>query len=95
MLKIVGIQRKSGDFQGIHYDNIMVHCINDDPKPACIAGGACESIKIKSEDVHQVFGGLISNDSDFRSLIGMAINPFYDRYGRVLKADVSDYVERG
>lgn len=95
MLKIVGVQRKTGEFQGIRYDNIMVHCINDDAKPACIAGGACESIKIKSEDVGRVFGGLVSNDSDFRSLIGMAIEPFYDRYGRVLQATITDYEERG
>ena len=95
MLKIVGIQRKSGDFQGIHYDNVLVHCLNDETKPPCIAGGACETIKIKAEEIGQVFGGLIANDSDYRSIIGMAIEPFYDRYGRVLKATISDYVERG
>lgn len=95
MLKIVGVQRKSGEFQGIHYDNIIVHVLNDDPKPPCIAGSTCESIKIKVVDVPSVFGGLISSDSDYRSLIGMAITPFFDRYGRVLKADISDYIERG
>lgn len=95
MLKIVGIQRKSGEFQGNRYDNIMIHCINDESKPPCIAGGVCETLKVKYADLGAVFGGLISNDSDFRSLVGMAITPFYDRFGNVLKADISDYIERG
>ena len=75
MLKIVGVQRKSGEFQGIHYDNIIVHVLNDDPKPPCIAGSTCESIKIKVVDVPSVFGGLISTDSDYRSLIGIHSPP--------------------
>lgn len=95
MLKIVGVQRKSGTYEGNAYDNIVLHCLNDDVKPPCIAGGACEVIKIKHAEIQQVFGGLVSTDEDFRSLIGQAVIPFYDRYGRVLRAEITDYIERG
>lgn len=95
MLKVVGVQRKTGVYEGNNYDNLVLHCLNDETKPPCIAGAACEIVKVKFAEVGQVFGGLIKTDQDFRSLIGMAITPFYDRYGRVLRADISEYIERG
>lgn len=95
MLKIVGVQRVSGDFNGNHYDNINFHVLNDAPSRPTIAGSTCEIIKVKTADIPAVFGGLISTDPDYRSVIGMALNVFYDRYGRVINATVSDYKERG
>jgi len=95
MLKIVGVQRKTGEYQGNHYDNIMIHCLQDECNPPCIAGSITEFIKIKYAELGQVFGGAMKTDNDFRALIGMQLIPFYDKFGRVLRAEVVDYVEKG
>lgn len=88
MYKIVGIQRKTGTFQGRDYDNINFHCLNDTPRMPTICGSVCEIFKIKYALIGQVFGGLISSDSDYRDLIGMVIVPFYDQYGNVIRAEI-------
>lgn len=95
MLKIVGIQRKSGTFQNREYDNINFHVLNDSPSTPTICGYTCEIIKVKRANIQQVFSGLISNDSDYRGLIGMALVPYFDRYANVIRAEITDYIERG
>lgn len=90
MLICKGVQRKTGEFQGNKYDNVMLHCLNTTPSSPCIAGDACETIKIKSAEVYQVFGGLIKTDADWRELIDQAIQPFYDRYGRAVQVQLVD-----
>ena len=90
MLKIVGVQRKSGEFQGKQYDNIMLHCLNDEPSTPTIAGDVCESIKLKASEISYSLGGLVKNDADYRALIGMGCVPFYDRYGRCIRCDIVD-----
>ena len=95
MLKIVGIQRKTGNFQGRDYDNTNFHCLNDSPHTPTICGSVCEILKIKTALINQVFGGLVSNDSDYRDMIGLAIVPYYDQYGNVIRAEVTEYKERG
>lgn len=94
MYKIVGIQRKTGNWQGRDYDNINFHCLNDTPSTPTIAGSVCEIIKVKHALINQVFGGLITNDSDYRDLIGMEIIPFFDRYANVVRAEIKT-IERG
>lgn len=94
MLKIVGVSRQSGEFQGNHYDNLYLHCLNDAPSKSTIAGDVCEVLKIRFSECGQVFGGLVSNDSDLRALIGSAATPFYDRFGRVIRLEVSDYISK-
>lgn len=88
MLKVVGVQRKSGVYEGQNYDNIMVHCLEDSPSMPTIVGDVCETLKIKVSSVRDVFGGLVTSDADWRDLIGAKIFPYYDRYGRVSKCDV-------
>ena len=51
MLKIMGVQRQTGEFQGKQYDNIMLHCLNDQPSRPTIAGDVCETIKLKTESI--------------------------------------------
>lgn len=95
MLKIVGVQRMGGEFQGKPYDNLYLHCLNDAPSKPTIAGDVCETLKIKWAEKSQVFGGLVETDSDLRALIGSAATPFYDRFGRVLRVEIGDYISRG
>lgn len=90
MLKIMGVQRQTGEFQGKQYDNIMLHCLNDQPSRPTIAGDTCETIKLKTSEIPYSLGGYVKNDSDYRALIGMGCVPFFDRYGRCIKCDIVD-----
>lgn len=90
MLKIMGVQRQNGEFQGKHYDNIMLHCLNDQPSRPTIAGDTCETIKLKTSEIPYSLGGYVKNESDYRALIGMGCVPFFDRYGRCIKCDIVD-----
>ena len=62
-MKIIGYQRKQGDFSvtnsdTIHYDNVVLHVINDSISKSVQAfvGSSCEQIKIKTKDLINVFG---------------------------------------
>lgn len=88
MLIVKGVQRKSGEFQGNKYDNIVLHCLNDNPSTPTICGGACEMVKIKSHLVSEVFSGLVNNDADFRDLMEQPIQVFYDRFGNALQINL-------
>lgn len=90
MYKVMGVQRKSGEFNGIHYDNVVLHCLNDTPTTPTIAGDVCEMVKIKAELVGQVFAGAVKNDNDLRDLVGCTIYPYFDRYGKVNRVDLMD-----
>ena len=46
MLNIIGVQRKIGEFQGKEYDNIMIHCQDDNPSTPTICGNTCEVLKV-------------------------------------------------
>ena len=88
MLKLVGVQRKFGEYEGKNYDNVMLHCTQDCPTTPTIAGDTVEVIKIKAVRIRDVFDGLISTDTDWRSLIGAELEVFYDRYGSAQKITV-------
>lgn len=90
MLIVKGVQRKAGTFDGHSYDNFNLHCLNTQPSSPCIAGDACEIIKVKADQVLSIFGGLIKSDADWRALIDQPIEPYYDRFGRAIKISLSD-----
>lgn len=81
MLKVIGVARKYGTYEGREYDNFMMHCVNDSPSVAMIGGSACEIVKIKAQNLRGVFGGLVTSDKDWRDLIGAIVRVHYDRYG--------------
>ena len=90
MLYVKGVQRQTGNYEGKQYDNILLHCLNDNPANPTICGAACETIKIKTQLVSEVFGGLVNNDNDLRALMDQPIIAFYDRFSRVQKVDLID-----
>lgn len=91
MLTIIGVQRKTGEFQGREYDNIMIHCSEDNPSTPTICGNVCETLKVKTSSIREAFDGLVTCDSDWRELVGQKIRPYFDRYGKVIRCElVSD-----
>ena len=90
MLIVKGVQRQTGTFEGKQYDNILLHCLNNAPANPTICGDTCETVKIKTQMVYDVTGGLIKTDSDFRALLDQPIMAYYDRFQRVQKIDILD-----
>lgn len=84
MLKIIGVQRKKGVYEGNSYDNVMLHCTETTPYSSdnsrLIAGYTVERVKVKAHQVNQVFGGLVGCDADLADLVGASIRVSYDRF---------------
>lgn len=81
MLNVVGVQEKIGNYQGVDYHNVMIHCINDYPLVNCF-GQTTETIKVKFALVKEVFGKPMSS-ADWQNLVGKAIKVTYNRFGNV------------
>lgn len=81
MLNVVGVQEKKGNYQGVDYHNVMIHCINDNPAVNCF-GQTTETLKVKFALVKEVFGKPMSS-ADWQNLIGEAIKVTYNRFGNV------------
>lgn len=94
MLTLQGVQRKNGVFQGNSYDNYILHCLDSNPfssdSSRLICGSVCESIKVRSSEIRNIFGGLIGSDTDFADLIGYGVTVSYDRYGRPVQVSFSE-----
>ena len=101
MHTVLGVERKQGDFkadngQHMHYDNLVMHCVNDDKVSTLIQGVRVESVKIKMAILDSCFGGLVSDQiGDLASLVGMSFNLFFDRFGNCVKADPVDTPKEG
>lgn len=84
MLKVIGIQRKQGVFNGNSYDNYMLHCMELTPYSSdssrLIAGFTCETVKIKAHMLSSVFRGLVGCEADLAALVGSTLSVSYDRY---------------
>lgn len=83
-MKVVGIQEKSGNYQGSDYHNYLLHCLKDDDNAL---GQVSEIIKIKFANVKEVFGKPMSLD-DFNGLIGQEIRCYYNRFGQATEIRV-------
>lgn len=90
MLTLIGVQRKTGNYEGNAYDNFNLHCMNDSPQTPTICGNVCEVVKLKAVRVRDAFDGLVANDSDWRDLIGAHIRVSYDRYGNAEHIEIVD-----
>ncbi len=72
--KIVGMERKVGEYQGREYDNTVLHCTYQ--KDSLLDGVAVSSIKVKSDRINEPLQ------------IGDVVTFFYDQYGNVLQANI-------
>lgn len=88
MLIVKGVSRKNGNYEGNAYDNFYIHCLNTAPSKPTISGDACEILKVKANRVHEILGGMVKTDSDWRGLVDMQIRAYYDRYGNVEKIEI-------
>lgn len=75
MTRLVGIERKQGEYEGRPYDNHVLHCVTDEKTKAWVAGDMTFTVKIKSADFPLIF------DKDIEC--GDAIIISYNRFGNV------------
>lgn len=78
-MKVIGIQERSGEYQGNKYHNVMIHCTKESDDSY---GEITEVIKVKFSNVREVFGKAMSS-ADWQNLISKNIFVNYDRYGVV------------
>lgn len=90
MLTLVGVQRKSGNYQGNDYDNIILYVNDDCPTTPTICGVVADKYKIKVHRVREVLDGLVTSDADWRELIGKPIEVFCDKFGNPIKITVKE-----
>lgn len=76
---VVGIQEKSGNYNGNDYHNYLLHCLKDDDNAL---GQISEVLKVKVSKTKEVFGKTMELE-DLDDLIGTEIRAYYDRYGQV------------
>lgn len=74
-MKIVGIENKTGDFQGRTYNNYVLHCLEDDPK--VVGGLKCSTVKFKAQALSNIV-----NLDEVNKLVGKEVlDVYYDKYG--------------
>ena len=71
---VVGIQRSSGDYNGIAYDNYKLHCLVPADESKQQEGQLTDVVKVPKT---------MFEDSDIT--IGSVITPYYDKYGRLTR----------
>lgn len=85
-LTVIGVQQKNGTYQGVAYDNYVLHCTREDENAF---GVVSEQVKIKSKSVSDIFG-ISMNNSDWADLIGKTIRVFYNKYGNADEVRIVD-----
>ncbi|MBQ8407720.1 MAG: hypothetical protein IJY39_02515 [Clostridia bacterium] len=72
--KVVGIERKSGEYNGRPYDNTILHCSY--AKDGIEDGFAVASVKVKTERIEAPI------------VVGDKVSFYYDQYGNVLQVNI-------
>lgn len=75
-MKVIGLARRTGDYQGNAYDNMMIYCTRPADPTKNEVGEITEAIKIK----FSMYSELIQ--------VGCDIRPIYDRFGRVVDIEI-------
>lgn len=75
-MTVVGIQRSTGDFNGISYDNYKLHCLVPADTSKQQEGQLTDVIKVPKAmfEFYQI-------------TVGSEITPYYDKYGRLTRID--------
>lgn len=74
--KIVGIEKKKGEYQGHPWENFYFHCELLNPENPPIAGIVVKSIKVGNKDIANFSQGYTVDSS----MIGRIFTPLYDEY---------------
>ena len=73
--KYVGLERKTGEFEGRKYDNFVMHFVGDDRTSSYVTGDLVFTQKVKAAAWNDVV--------DPRLTVGMPCDILFNRYGNV------------
>jgi len=90
-MSVIGIARKSGEYEGQQYDNFVFHCAYPTELKNSV-GQLTEVVKVRRSKIPECFGRDTS-DNDVYALVGEDLAFGYDKYGhanqiRVIKKAV-------
>lgn len=77
-MKIVGVGRSSGNYEGHDYDNFIVHALENDKN---VTGQRANIVKVKADVFHRDLSAVA--DADMSKLLGLMVEFAYDRFGKV------------
>ncbi|MEG1822508.1 MAG: hypothetical protein RR233_06315 [Clostridiales bacterium] len=86
-MRIVGVAFAKGEYEGRPYHKVRFHCVGEFDKEDNTAGQSVEMYSLNYDDCGNIFeyvGGNID------SLIGLNIEPMYNKYGKVSKVLVQE-----
>lgn len=78
--EIIGIEKKTGEYQNKPYENYYFYCKN--LVAANICGITVTQFKISSKNIGEIIKGY-----KLESMLGMKITPYYNKYQQVIKFD--------
>lgn len=81
---LVGVERKSGDYNGRSYDNLLCYFITDLDSAESTGSRVLfpDQTKVKLSDVPKIFRG-ISSYHDVFGLVGTQFDVFFNEYKRL------------
>lgn len=79
--KVIGIEKKSGTYEGHPYENIVLHVVSSDP--ANIAGEKTRVFKFKARQQDEILHGVSLN-----SLLGKTINVYFNAFQQIVSVNV-------
>ncbi len=85
-MTVIGLKRKSGEYQGKKYDNFFIDVlIADSSDSTVIAGGDIAEFKIRADDFIAAMGRNIGalgspNVKEAKDIIGLWFLPAYSKY---------------
>lgn len=54
LFRYIGMERKSGIFEGRNYDNAILHFESDERTSSWVEGGICVTVKVKYAELPQI-----------------------------------------
>lgn len=82
-MKVVGVGRSKGNYEGFDYDNYIVHGLEDDKN---VVGQRATYVKVKADVFHRDLSSI--TDADMSKLLGLMVDFGYDKYGKVQSVSV-------
>jgi len=80
-MTVIGIARKSGEYQGQNYDNFLFHCAYPADNKDSV-GQITEIVKVKRNKIAECFGQMVTDDTVY-GLVGEDLSFGYDKYQHV------------
>ena len=80
--KILGYERKTGEYQGHQYDNIYLHAATVNPR---VTGEQVDRVKVKTAMLNEV---LNQCGCSLNELVGQTVDLSFDRYSSLEYLDL-------